>query len=63
MAQFLTVREAAEKLACSQGVIRKMIKLGELRAFVSDSGKIVRVDPESILEKTGAGHVPGAVHA
>jgi excisionase family DNA binding protein len=59
MPNFLSVREAAEKLSCSRQTVRAMIRRGAVRAF--RVGRFVRVDSESILALTGAEHESGAV--
>jgi len=59
MPDYLSVRETAEKLSCSPQTVRALIRRGAVRAF--RVGKLIRVDTESILAITGAGHESNAV--
>lgn len=48
--QYLTPKEFAEKMSCSQSFVTKMVKNGEIKAL--RMGKLIRI-PMSQFEETG----------
>lgn len=46
--KYLTVQDAADKIQCSTGGVRKWIRLRELRAL--RAGRLIRIKPEDLAE-------------
>jgi excisionase family DNA binding protein len=57
MSQLLTIKQAAERLACSEAAIRKWISQGRLTRV--KLGRLTRLRLEDVERMVSAGALPG----